>query len=478
MGEANSHVKAAAPSSAPGIGSSVSPGRSILLKPHHRSILHHSIGSRKMDSTHTDYFRLKALGVDPETPLIPDTKFSLERKGRSQEEGCRPTSTPTRPRTHSLSRNEGCSTRSSPVPRNTSALETAYDTSQQPQSDALVSAPDDNDDFIRQIREVRAAMSEDTEWFKTQAAQLQRDMEHQEELRRSARQESSLNTAKIARSKSNGYLVKVNGYNYAPVVPQSGSDASLSRTERRIRATGGHGLATKLISDYLPVAMSKSTRAASNREKGCSGNHRGGTRELDQDGGYTNERDKYAEDNSADMGEGSLANGAKGRRGRMHVAVSSTYRSQAHMEERRVDDEEEDGAGALRHSDAIQQQLPALGGFGDKHNGRGEESEIVGQDDKYFHGSYDEIDDADEYEDEAEYDTVDDHDADEDWSEAMSGASTLPKRKANAFYMRVRSATLESDSSPSQDYTPGGAQMSRATSGTGVSVDDALVLSD
>ena len=490
MAETNSYIKAAAYSSASGLDSSVSPGLSGLLKPHNKPILHHSIGSRKMDSTHTDYFRLKALGVDPETPLIPDTKVSLERKGRSQEDPSRlkpRVSTQTYGRAHKLGRNEGYSARSSQVPRNNTACEVAFDSSQQPQSDAPVSSPDDNDDFIRQIREVRAAMSEDTEWFKKQAALLQRDEEQQEEMQRSASQQSSPTSADIARSASNGYLVRVNGYNYAPIVPQSGSRVSLSRTEQRIRATGGHGLATKLVNDYLPIAMPKSTRAASNREKlpGLSEKRRVRTKQLDKGGRYINESDESDEENCVDMEEGSLAYGGKGRRSRGHVSASSTYLSQVHQEERRDDDEGEDGAESLKHPDANQQQFPALSRTDDDQYAKGEDSDMVAQHENYFHGSYDEIDDADEDEDEAEYDAADDRVANGDVSEAVSTASTnlwggqgLPKRKANSFHMGVRSATPESHSSPSRGYTPGGAQMSRATSGTGVSVDDALVLSD
>lgn len=95
-------------------------------------------------------------------------------------------------------------------------------------------------------------MAEQTEWFKSQRATLGEEIKQEEESRQTP---SSHDTGSPV---SKNGLAQANGYEYLPGELKSGM--SLSRTERRIRATGAHGLATKPLrssSDYVPVAMSK-----------------------------------------------------------------------------------------------------------------------------------------------------------------------------------------------------------------------------
>jgi hypothetical protein len=95
-------------------------------------------------------------------------------------------------------------------------------------------------------------MAEQTEWFKQQSVTLEKEIDQEDELRKS---QSSHDAGS---SLSSSGLARVNGYEYLPANTKPGF--TISRTELRIRQTGAHGLATKPLrstSDYVPVAMSK-----------------------------------------------------------------------------------------------------------------------------------------------------------------------------------------------------------------------------
>lgn len=487
ISKTSSYGDTATPPHPPRLSYSILSGRPALRKHQRGTTTQGSPNSRKTDSTHTDYFRLKALGVDPETPLIPDTNSSLECKGRRQEDlHLKPrkrVGASSCMKAEVVGRDDSSSSISPRPPRIIGAPERSIDSSRLSEPEMSDGSVDDNDDFIRQIRDVRAAMSEDTEWFRRQAERIGREVEQQEKLRGSASQQSTSSSTGIAAPDTDGGLVRANWYYYAPVVPRSGSRFALSRTEQRIRATGARGLATKSVSDYLPVAMSKLTRATFKPEKEPSQSEKrtGRTTELRKESKYIYQSDEYVEED-ANREERSLPSRGARPLSHKHCTASSGYRSQSREEERRVGVEDENGEDALDHSDIDQQRSP---NHSDDHYGGEEETEVAAQGDDYVYGSYNGIDDGDEGEDEAETDAVDEHVADEDHSEAGSMASKSsrchqgpPQRKADPFHMRLRSATPEFRSSPSQENIAGGTQMSRATSGTGVSVDDALVLSD
>ena len=189
------------------------------------------------------------MGIDPDTSIIPDTKETLAiRRQRDAEERQESIN-----RANRRARNTA-SAQKSPAPMPPPSLPQV----QTPNTQSTVSktptpAPPE-DDFLKQIREAREAMAEQTEWFKQQSVTLEQEVEQEEEFRKS----QSNRDAGSPHSSSG--LARVNGYEYLPA--ETNIDVNLSRTEQRIRRTGAHGLATKPLrsrSDYVAVAMSKRT---------------------------------------------------------------------------------------------------------------------------------------------------------------------------------------------------------------------------
>ncbi|OAL26797.1 hypothetical protein AYO20_09939 [Fonsecaea nubica] len=212
------------------------------------STLSQSASAQRLDTTRTDYFRLKAMGVDPDTPIIPDTKQTLalrrQKEAEERQASIRRANRRLRP---SLS-----SDHSSPAPMLPSVIADSPmpDANPEPQPTPRLPPPVE-DDFLKEIRQAREAMEEQIEWFKQQSVSLE-EIEQEEDFQgsQSGREQSSPSSA--------SGMLRVNGYEYLPASSRAGS--SLSRTERRIRETGAHGLATKplrTVSQYVPVAMSK-----------------------------------------------------------------------------------------------------------------------------------------------------------------------------------------------------------------------------
>ncbi|KAJ9603754.1 actin cytoskeleton and mitosis protein [Cladophialophora chaetospira] len=204
--------------------------------------------AQKLDNTRTDYFRLKAMGIDPDTPIVPDTKKSLAlRKQREAEERAASINRANRrARTSSSSQTPPPSMPPPPAPQ--SRTPEVQHTPSKTTTPALAPV---EDDFLKQIREAREAMAEETEWLKQQTGTLEQEIEQEEEFRRSQ-------SSRAASPSSSSGLAKANGYEYLPAEGKPGT--RLSRTELRIRQTGAHGLATKPLrsrSEYVPVAMSK-----------------------------------------------------------------------------------------------------------------------------------------------------------------------------------------------------------------------------
>jgi hypothetical protein len=230
--------------------SSIQPNVSVFAEPSifgrsTNTNLRQSTTSQKLDTTRTDYFRLKAMGVDPDTPLIPDTKetLALRRKREVEARQASINSASRGYRSASLENSPAASMPPPPVPpprASTASLKPSQSSAPTPVED----------DFLKQIRAAREAMAEETEWMRQQQGVMEKEIEQAEELRRSqGSRDSPLSM--------NG-LARVNGYEYLPADIRPGT--SMSRTEQRIRRTGAHGLATKPLrsrSEYVPVAMSK-----------------------------------------------------------------------------------------------------------------------------------------------------------------------------------------------------------------------------
>jgi hypothetical protein len=487
--------KPTASPSPPHLNSSALLGRSILLNRSTASELHGSFNSRRADATRTDYFRLKALGIDPDTPIFPDTKFSLERKRRRQDESANLTprkrastmSAPAKPKASGTEVESGIA--DGLAPRNVSAPEKSVSTpSAKKQKKAPVTS-DDDDKFLRQIREVRAALTEDTEWFKNQGAEIEKEIVQQEEFRRSASQQSSAYSPP-ANSNSTGGLRRVNGYDYSPAINSSASQHSLSRTEQRIRATGAHGLATRPVSNYLPVAMSRSSRDAltgtqdtgtgsSNRyDQGRSKKRKGKRKLAERDTKYIYESDESDEQDVVDQELSGPVRARKRGISHHHRVSDMNGRFQPGEEDAEY---EEQTSGMQARGAAASSNYGSLVADDELYDDEEEADDAEEGDGGY---EYRPQNGTAEYEE--EYEAEDDQD-DEDGIDPESSevgptlhtvahdhqATSNPK--ANPFHMRLRSATPEAHPSPG---AMGGTQMSRATSGTGVSAEDALVLSD
>lgn len=220
--------------------------------------LRQSVGEETVDKTRTDYFRLIAYGLDPKTPLVPLTRAQVEeQKKRKAEKDAATIARFTRGRTRSAKKVEELVTSNTAVL--SPSLETPHPAHRQEESLQQRAAYNPVDDpVLKQLRETRKTLAEDSEWFKEQTAVLAQEIEQQEEFRRSLSQSQSSNSS--FGLSVNGFARSVNGYEYVP--PDLKPGQTLSRTEERIRQTGARGLATKPIggssrSTYTPVAMSK-----------------------------------------------------------------------------------------------------------------------------------------------------------------------------------------------------------------------------
>ncbi|KIW71012.1 hypothetical protein, variant [Phialophora macrospora] len=227
---------------------------SILGRSTSSSDSRRSASAQKLDATRTDYFKLKAMGLDPDTPIIPDTKetLALRRQREAEERQASIRRADRRVRTSTPDQNPLTAMPPPPMPRGRSPEN--QQTPRRPHAPAPIPI---EDDFLKQIREAREAMAEQTEWFKQQAVTLEKEIDQEDEFRKS----QSSHDAGSPLSLSG--LAKVNGYEYLPANTKPGF--TVSRTELRIRQTGAHGLATKPLRstpDYVPVAMSKKSAAS------------------------------------------------------------------------------------------------------------------------------------------------------------------------------------------------------------------------
>ena len=129
----------------------------------------------KTDTTRTDYFRLKAMGVDPNTPLVPNTlRRSRASLASSMGSGASSSS--------SLNNNSAQTQMPKPPPQNIASLSLSAQTreliasrsqssSASPNNDnvALTSTPkldNEEEDLFAQARQLREALAEDEAWFR------------------------------------------------------------------------------------------------------------------------------------------------------------------------------------------------------------------------------------------------------------------------------------------------------------------------
>ena len=116
----------------------------------------------RSDTTHSDYFRLKALGVDPNTPFVPQTQNSIRAPtkgngGRKIDRGSLQDSKPT----------------SRPVLSQPSLpLQPDPATAQGPT--ASKDNDEEEDSLFAQIRSIREALAESEQWFQGERRSMER----------------------------------------------------------------------------------------------------------------------------------------------------------------------------------------------------------------------------------------------------------------------------------------------------------------
>ena len=235
-------------------------GSTTLRRSISQKSLQQSLTQQRLDQTQTDYFMLKAHGVDPDTPLIPEAAAQVTARKQKEEEHRQSVNDRVLRRSGStLDRSRSRSfTPSSPVqpailmappssvPRSTSTVKPT----------APSSSVTDEDPFLRQLREAKEALSTDETWFKAQTSELEKEIEQQEEFRRSLGSQSNASYENSFAASTNGFARSISSYEYKP--PELKPGQTLSRTEERIRRTGARGLAGKPIGGTpKPVAMSR-----------------------------------------------------------------------------------------------------------------------------------------------------------------------------------------------------------------------------
>ena len=203
------------------------------------------------DTTQTDFFRLLAHGVDPETPWIPLTAAQVAAKEKKEKEDRDAKIDAAYNRRRVGDTVKKTTTRASKSPAADSPIAAP---SSSAASTPVSTYDPESDELLQQLRAARQQMAEETDWLKSHNEQRQREIEQEEKLKSSASSNQSF------RISSNG-LPMVNGYEYFPMPNVNGG--SMSRVERRIRATGARGLAHKPFGDYKPaqpaVPMSRKT---------------------------------------------------------------------------------------------------------------------------------------------------------------------------------------------------------------------------
>ena len=112
----------------------------------------------RADTTQTDYFRLKALGVNPDTPIAPLTK----KRTISSEEETGVFKTPERP-ARTEHNNSHMSKR-----RSTNGVTN--------RSDKGVSTSKDDEEFFASIRALRSTLAESTSWFQSERKSMELSM--------------------------------------------------------------------------------------------------------------------------------------------------------------------------------------------------------------------------------------------------------------------------------------------------------------
>jgi hypothetical protein len=199
-----------------------------------------SLLRRSIDTTKTDYFRLKALGINPETPIVPLTATQVQRQREQAEaERARRAAEP-KPW-------EGNSTL-----RRLSSDLTLSDFSMPPPAKPLTKSllaskksqttTSSVNDLLNKLKEFNQAQATETDWFKARRQELEQLEDPAED---SVQVHQTIERRDSFQTDSSSLMRSSLGYDFVPAEPKPGQ--TLSRTEQRIRHTGARGLATAPI---------------------------------------------------------------------------------------------------------------------------------------------------------------------------------------------------------------------------------------
>ena len=194
------------------------------------------IPNAKSDTTRTDYFRLKALGIDPDTPVVPATK---KRNWDSAQMNGASSSSKSSPLPHSLS---VLASKSSPVGSQTEKPHKAS-------NPAL--AEDEDEALFTQLRSIREALAESQQWMQSERQSLERSMTPHSKSQSQSYQPQPLTSTPNSRlpdsneTPAQRRLREVRERGHTP-----------SRTETRLRAMGDKALLPKGFWDRVDMGQS------------------------------------------------------------------------------------------------------------------------------------------------------------------------------------------------------------------------------
>ena len=185
----------------------------------------------RSDTTRTDYFQLKALGIDPDTPVVPLTKKrtrdEMEIDGAESSMG---------------------TAVANPRPSRSPRPSVSQPATQAHPGSAKASAPaDDDEELFAQIRSVREALAESEQWCRSERQSLEKSMTPQPEAR---------STPDAAETPAQRRLREIRERGRTP-----------SRTEVRLRAMGDRALLPKGFWDGEGMGMSLAAKGAEGKGK-------------------------------------------------------------------------------------------------------------------------------------------------------------------------------------------------------------------
>ena len=121
------------------------------------------IPNAKSDTTRTDYFRLKALGIDPDTPVVPSTKKRSWDTAQLNGD-CRSSTSSSLPNSSSTP-----ASKPSPARAPTQKLHNAS-------NPALAENKDDDEALFAQLRSIREALAESQQWMQSERKSIERSI--------------------------------------------------------------------------------------------------------------------------------------------------------------------------------------------------------------------------------------------------------------------------------------------------------------